>query len=50
VALSTVIVVIAFITSKNYLHLHWAATLSICVAYGTNLNRVIVNLILPRKM
>jgi len=49
VALSTMIVVIAFIISKKYLHLHWAATLSICVAYGTNLNRGIVNLILRRK-
>jgi amino acid transporter len=49
VAVSALIVAIGFFVSREYLQHHWAATLSICVAYGTNLNRVIVNLLFPER-
>lgn len=49
VAVSAAIVTVAFLITAKYLHYHWAATLSICVAYGTNLNRVIINILLRRQ-
>ena len=50
VAVSTAIVTTAFFVTANYLHYHWAATLSICVAYGTNLNRMIINILLRKAV
>jgi hypothetical protein len=47
VALSSFIIGIAFLITRHFLHWHWTATLSSCVFYGTNLNRVIVNYLLP---
>ena len=47
VAFSTLIISIAFLITRHFLHWHWTATLSICVVYGTNLNRVIVNFMSP---
>jgi hypothetical protein len=47
VALSTFIISIAFLITHHFLHWHWTAILSTCVFYGTNLNRVIVNFLLP---
>ncbi len=49
VAVSAGIVTTVYFITANYLHFHWAATLSICVAYGTNLNRVIMNILLGRQ-
>lgn len=46
VTISAAIVTAVFIITARYLHYHWAATLSICSAYGTNLNRVIINILL----
>lgn len=49
VALSTLIISVAFFITRHFLGWHWTATLSICVFYGTNLNRVIVNFLFPLK-
>jgi hypothetical protein len=49
VLLSTFIISIAFLITRHFLHWHWTATLSICVFYGTNLNRVIVNFMFPER-
>ncbi len=49
VAFSAAIVTTAYFITAHYLHYHWAATLSICVAYGTNLNRLIINILLRRQ-
>ena len=49
VALSALIISIAFLITYHFLNWHWTATLSICVFYGTNLNRVIVNFVFPER-
>ncbi|HJV64296.1 MAG TPA: hypothetical protein VJ550_01040 [Geomonas sp.] len=49
VALSALIISFAFIVTRHFLLWHWTATLSICVFYGTNLNRVIVNALFPER-
>ncbi|MBI1920951.1 MAG: hypothetical protein HYS23_07690 [Geobacter sp.] len=43
VLVSASIAMLIFFVSHHLLHHHWAATLSITVAYATNLNRIIVN-------
>ncbi len=43
VFLSVFIISIAFLITRHFLNWHWTATLSICVFYGTNLNRVIID-------
>lgn len=49
VAVSTAIVSTVFFISVYGFHYHWAATLSFCVAYGTNINRIIVDFLLRRQ-
>ncbi len=49
VAVSVLIVGIVFLITYYYLKIHEMTIFSICVAYGTNLNRVIVNLLVPEK-
>ncbi|MBJ6802607.1 hypothetical protein [Geomonas propionica] len=49
VAVSAAIVTATFLITTMYFHCHWAATMSICAAYGTSLNRIIVNILLPMK-
>ncbi len=48
IMVSAVIAAIIFFVSYHLLHHHWAATLSITVAYATNLNRIVINLALNR--
>lgn len=49
VAISALIISLAFLITHQYFHLHWSATLSICVVFGTNLQGLIVNFLLPEK-
>ncbi len=49
VAVSALIISLAFLVTRHFLHWHWSATLSVCVVYGTNINRLIVNLLFPDR-
>jgi hypothetical protein len=49
VSLSAFIISIVFFITRHFLNWHWTATLSICVFYGTNLNRVIINLMFQER-
>lgn len=49
VALSAVIITAAFLITRYIREIHWSAAFSACVAYGTNLNRIIVNFLIPDR-
>lgn len=49
VAVSIGIISLVFLITRYYLHMHEMMIFSICVAYGTNLNKVIVNFVVPKR-